>query len=115
MLNSNDTPDFLLNKSKKELEFLTVYSKIGDSLEKSIRQLTSKLKDWLANTNSLLDIDNFVKIETRYIHYKQKLARLIQEVDEKRTKKKKASKSEVRRVRRVSRAWTGLMLEHIKV
>lgn len=37
MMNSNDIPEFLLNKSKKELEFLTVYSRIGDSLEKSIR------------------------------------------------------------------------------
>ena len=101
MMSSSDNTEFLLNKSKKELEFLTVYSKIGDCLEKNIRQLTSKLKDWLAKTNSLLDIDNFVKIETRYIHYKQKLARLISEIDEKRTKKKKTRNSEIKRVRRV--------------
>lgn len=102
-MNSNEVPEFLLTKSKKELEFLTVYSKIGDSLEKSIRQLTSKLKDWLAKTNSLLDIDNFVKIETRYIHYKQKLAKLIQEIEDKRSKNKKSSNSEIKRVKRVSK------------
>ena len=110
MMNSNnsDVPEFILNKSKKELEFLTVYSKIGDSLEKSIRSLTSKLKDWPAKTNSLLDIDNFVKIEARYIHYKQKLAKLIQDIEEKRAKNKKTSSSELKRVKRVGVSYLSL-------
>ena len=56
-----------------------------------------------------------MKIETRYIHYKQKLAKLIQEIEDKRAKSKKSSNSEIKRVRRVRRKFLSLISEHTEI
>jgi hypothetical protein len=97
-----DSPEFLMKKAKRELEFLSVYSKIGENLERSIRNITSKLKDWLADTNRILDVESFVKIEQRYVHYKEKLTRLVSEVEERKLSGKKSGKKRIKRIERVS-------------
>lgn len=90
-----------MKKAQRELEFLTVYSKIGENLERSIRKITSGLKDWLADTNRILDVESFVKIETRYVHYKEKLNRLVGEVEERKINGKKTQKKKIKRIERV--------------
>jgi hypothetical protein len=102
MMHFMDSPEFLMKKAKRELEFLTVYSKIGENLERSIRKITSNLKDWLADTNRILDVESFVKIETRYVHYKEKLTRLVAEVEERKISGKKSGKKRIKRIDRVS-------------
>lgn len=102
MMDTEQSPEFLQKKAKKDLEFLVVYSKIGENLDQSIRKLTNNLKDWLADINRILDVDNFVKIETKYIHYKEKLQRLVCEVEDIRIKGKKPSNSKIKRISRVT-------------
>lgn len=102
MMHFMDSPEFLMKKAKRELEFLTVYSKIGDNIERSIRKITSNLKDWLADTNRILDVESFVKIETRYVHYKEKLTRLVAEVEERKISGKKSGKKRISRIERVN-------------
>lgn len=69
-------------KAERELKFLTLYAQIGEILDKNIRAITQKLKDWLADANRVIDFDSFVKAEERYVHYKNKITRLINEVEE---------------------------------
>ena len=114
-----DSPEFLMKKAKRELEFLSVYSKIGENLERSIRNITSKLKDWLADTNRILDVESFVKIEQRYVHYKEKLTRLVSEVEERKLSGKKSGKKRIKRIERVrknpKKAFLTRILEYFEI
>ncbi len=101
MMDTQEAPEFLKKKAQKDLEFLTVYSKIGENLDHSIRKLTNNLKDWLADINRIIDVDNFVKIEARYIHYKEKLQRLVNEIEEIRITGKKPKSAQLKRISRV--------------
>lgn len=46
-------------------------------------------------------MESFVKIETRYVHYKEKLNRLVGEVEERKINGKKTQKKKIKRIERV--------------
>lgn len=92
----------ILAKTDRDLKFLTLYAKIGESLDKSIRAITQKLKDWLADANRVIDFDSYIKAEERYVHYKNKITRLINQVEELGIAGKKISKRKKKRIERVN-------------
>ena len=71
----DDATAELFESAELDLEFLNVYSKIGENLERSILAITKKLKNWLADANRIIDVESFLQMENRYIHYKRKLTR----------------------------------------
>lgn len=91
----------ILAKTERDLKFLILYAKIGESLDRNIRAITQKLKDWLADANRVIEIDDFVKAEERYVHYKNKITRLISDVEEREIAGKKISERRKRRIQRV--------------
>lgn len=91
----------MMAKTDRDLKFLTLYAKIGETLEKNIRAITLKLKDWLADANRVIDCDSFINAEHRYVHYKNKITRLVNQVEEKEIAGKHVSAKRKQRIERV--------------
>lgn len=88
--------------SKSDLSYIKNFAKIFEGLDQSLQKIAQIANKWLFSAKWVVVPEEFKNKKSLYVHYRNKIKKLMKEIEQLRKKKKGVSEKKFKRLERVS-------------